>query len=205
MEISGAMSAQEHGHEPELLISSDATALGVALHGPAQLAFAAGASLRLGPTDEMPSLCSEITADTLTQVPSPVAYGSAPPDDDARADANVRPETLSPTEETFPGVCAGGDEESIMMDPRLEPAHLQTLERGCRGKFQPFTSSLKSRAPFRPRRGCRRARATDRILRYGLSAWCCMVRRSCRSRPARAYTWARRIRCPSCARATRAV
>ena len=31
-EISGALSAQEYGFEPELLISSDVTALGVALH-----------------------------------------------------------------------------------------------------------------------------------------------------------------------------
>ena len=70
-EISGALSAQEYGFEPELLISSSsAEALGVALHGPAQLAFAAGAGLRLGPTEEMPSLCSGITADMLTQEPS---------------------------------------------------------------------------------------------------------------------------------------
>ena len=69
-EISGALSAQEYGHEPELLISSSsAETLGVALHGPSQLAFAAGAGLRLGPTDEMPSLCS-VTADMLTQEPS---------------------------------------------------------------------------------------------------------------------------------------
>ena len=71
MEISGAMSAQEYGYyEPELLISSDATALGVALHRPSQLAFAAGGGLRLGLTEEMPALCSEITADMLTQMPS---------------------------------------------------------------------------------------------------------------------------------------
>ena len=44
-EISGALSAQEYGFEPELLISSSAEALGVALHGPSQLAFAAGAGL----------------------------------------------------------------------------------------------------------------------------------------------------------------
>ena len=55
VEISGAMSAQEYGYyEPELLISSDAAALGVALRGPSQLAFAAaGAGLRLGLTEEM--------------------------------------------------------------------------------------------------------------------------------------------------------
>ncbi len=54
-EISGALAEQEYGFEPELQISSsaDATALGVALHGPSQLAFAAGAGLRLGPTDEI--------------------------------------------------------------------------------------------------------------------------------------------------------
>ena len=70
MEISGALSAQEYGHEPELLISSSATALGVALHGPAQLASVAAASLQIGPKDEMPSFCSRVTADILTQEPS---------------------------------------------------------------------------------------------------------------------------------------
>ena len=45
VEISGELSAQEHGFEPELLISSSsAEALGVALHGPSKLAFAAGAA-----------------------------------------------------------------------------------------------------------------------------------------------------------------
>ena len=118
MEISGALSAQEYGHEPELLISSSATALGVALHGPAQLAFVAGASLQIGPTDEMPALCSDITADTLTQVPSASPTASPAPTM-TPAPTPTYPETLSPTEETFPGVCAGGDDESILMDPRL--------------------------------------------------------------------------------------
>ena len=49
MEISGAMSAQEYGYyEPELLISSDATALGVALHGQIE----GGASIALAACHE---------------------------------------------------------------------------------------------------------------------------------------------------------
>ena len=118
VEISGALSAQEYGYESELLISSSAAVLGVALHGPSQLAFAAGAGLRLGPTDEMPSLCSGVTADTLTQEPSmSPTSSSAPTATSVPTPTPTYPETQSPTEEAFLGVCAG--DESIMVDPRL--------------------------------------------------------------------------------------
>ena len=119
-EISGALTAQEYGHEPELLISSSsAEALGVALHGPSQLAFAAGAGLRLGPTDEMPSLCS-VTADMLTQEPSASPTTSPAPTitsaPTAAPTAAPTYGTLSPTEEAFPGVC---DEASSTLKPHV--------------------------------------------------------------------------------------
>ena len=116
-EISGALSAQEYGFEPELLISSSsAEALGVALHGPAQLAFAAGAGLRLGPTEEMPSLCSGITADMLTQEPSASPTISPAPTITSPPTAAPTYGTLSPTEATFPGVC---DETSSTLRPHV--------------------------------------------------------------------------------------
>ena len=92
VEISGAMSAQEYGYyEPELLISSDAAALGVALHGPSKLAFAAGAGLRLGLTDEMPVPLLGDHGRHADANALGVAYSQFGPDHDARADANVRP------------------------------------------------------------------------------------------------------------------
>ena len=119
MEISGTLSAQEYGHEPELLISSSsAEALGVALRGPSKLAFAAGAGLQIGPTDEMPVLCARVTADMLTQEPSASPTTSPAPTitsaPTAAPTAAPTYGTLSPTEKTFPAVCAGSDETSTL-------------------------------------------------------------------------------------------
>ena len=106
MEISGALSAHAFGvEEPELLIASSATALGVVLHGPSQLAFSADAGLYLGETYSMPKLCASYTG-SLT---SPAPTASSVP---TRQPAAEAAEGLA-----FPGICADSDVTSATLKP----------------------------------------------------------------------------------------
>ena len=94
------------------------------------------------------------------------------------------PETLSPTEKTFPGVCAGGDDESIMMDPRLTTSTFATPELDAEKSSNASRVHGNLGRPFGPRVWCRRARASGSHHPRRPSVWCCMVLRGSRSRPA---------------------
>ena len=63
-EVAGALSAYAFSREPELTVSADVSARGLALHGPSKLSFAVGAGLRLGQTESMPETCAKHTLDT---------------------------------------------------------------------------------------------------------------------------------------------
>ena len=117
MEISGALSAHAFGvDEPELLIASSATALGVVLHGPSRLAFAAGEDLQIGQTDGMPKLCASYTG-SLTS-PAPTA-SSAP----TRQPAAEATEGLA-----FPSICADADITSATLNPWVPTGPYQDAE-----------------------------------------------------------------------------
>ena len=203
LEISGALSAQEYGHEPRLLISSSsAEALGVALHGPSKLAFAAGASLKIGPTNEMPVLCARVTADMLTQEPSASPTTSPAPTitsaPTAAPTAAPTYGTLSPTEKTFPAVCAAERPDQ----------HAEALRRA--GAFD--DADLWTPRGVPSTRGVRREIGALSAHAYGHEPELLVSSAGAAARgllllgPSKlafsagaAYTWARRIRCRLCA------
>ena len=120
VEVPGALSAHAYGHEPELLVSSAASARGLLLLGPSKLAFSAGARLHLGETDSMPPLCHNVTTAGLTGIPTTAPTGSqAPTTTFAPSSAPTPLATPSPTKAVFPGIC---DDAAAVLNPRVASA-----------------------------------------------------------------------------------
>ena len=120
VEISGALSAHAYGVEPQLLIASSASALGMVLHGPSQLEFAAGAGLQLGQTGAMPMLCASYSTDSLTPAPSalpttsPLPTASSAPTQQPTSEAVMHPTTEGLA---FSSICMDENITSATLEP----------------------------------------------------------------------------------------
>ena len=187
VEVPGGLSAYAFSYEPELVVSADVAARGLALHGPSKLSFAADSGLRLGQTESMPATCAKHSLAELVQAPAMAPTTAAP----STTPAPTHLPTSSPTASPSAEACA----DSAFLKPHLArqlrgfggvaSARRAVRERvrGNLGRALGARVRLRARAADLPRRPPRR------------SASPCTALRSWRSRRARACDWDRRRKC----------